>query len=186
MPEPLTVLGLSGSLRKDSFNTALLRELRRLAPADLSLELADYRDLPLYDGDLEAVATVEALRDRVAQADAVLIATPEYNYSIPGGLKNALDWLSRPAYESVFARKPVGVLSTSPSPIGGARAQGHLKTVLGGMVADLFPHPEVAIGAASQRVREGRIVDADTEALLARYIERFARWARRDADRSAR
>jgi chromate reductase len=175
----LKVIGFSGSLRKDSYNSAVLRELGRLAPARVSLEIADWRHVPVYDADLELPAVVADLKRQVADADAVLIVTPEYNYGIPGGLKNVLDWLSRPAFESVFAHKPVGVMSVSPGATGGARAQAQLKNVLLSMVAQVFPHPEVAIGAARERVVEGRIAREDTEKLLRGYMQRFGEWAAR-------
>ncbi|MDD9941087.1 MAG: NAD(P)H-dependent oxidoreductase [Myxococcales bacterium] len=179
MGDGLSILGFSGSLRRGSVNTAVLAELGRLSPKGVALQLADYRELPHFDPDLGEVEAVERLRTQVHHADAVLIATPEYNYSIPGPLKNALDWLSRPAYKSVFAGKPVGVLSASPSPVGGARAQQHLKTTLFGMVARIFPHPEVAIGGASDRIKDGRVVHEGTRQSLARYIAGFVAWAPR-------
>ena len=178
MPEAMDLVGFSGSLREGSLTTAVLGALGRLAPSCVSLEVAQYRDLPLFDADLRPPPSVQVLNQRVAQADGVLIVTPEYNYSIPGGLKNALDWLSRPAYQSVFAHKPVGVVSISAGPVGGARAQAHLKTVLGGMVAQVFPHPELAIGSANTRIEQGEVTDPSTEQLLLDYVNRFVAWAR--------
>lgn len=178
MAEPVQVIGFSGSLRQGSLNTALLRQLGELSP-EIALTIGQYRDLPHYDADLGTVPGVEALKKQVRSADAVLIVTPEYNYSVPGALKNALDWLSRPAFQSVFAGKPVGVLSVSPGAVGGARAQAHLKNVLLGMAAQVFPHPDVAIGAARERIQDGRIVQEDTRILLERYSKAFVDWTRR-------
>lgn len=179
MTNTVRVLGLSGSLRRESLNTAVLLEMAELTPPEVHIERLEYGDVPLYNTDLGEVASVEAARRRVADADAVLIVTPEYNYGIPGPLKNVLDWLSRPAYRSVFAHKPVGTLSVAPGAIGGARGQAHLKLVLGSMVCQLFPHPEVAINNATTRVQAGKVVDESTRALLTAYLEQFATWVRR-------
>lgn len=179
MTDPLRVVGFSGSLRKASLNTAVLEEMVRLAPPHVAIERLEYADVPLYNADLGEVESVEALRRRVAEADAVLVVSPEYNYGVPGPLKNVLDWLSRPGYRSVFAHKPVATLSVAPGVIGGARGQAHLKLVLGAMVCQLFPHPEVAIGSAASRLQGGRIVDESTRELLRAYLEQFADWVRR-------
>src|SRR5690606_23086457 len=110
-------------------------------------------DLPHFNADASEVgqAAVDELRAQIGGADAVLIATPEYNYSIPGVLKNAIDWTSRPSYRSVWAGKPVGILGASPGAVGTARAQGHLRQVLAGMTAQVSPHPEFALGQAASR-----------------------------------
>lgn len=179
MSDTLRVVGFSGSLRRASLNTAVLEELVRLAPPNATLERLEYGDVPLYNVDLGEVPAVEVLRRRVAEADAVLIVSPEYNYGIPGPLKNVIDWLSRPGYQSVFAQKPVATLSVAPGAIGGARGQAHLKLVLGAMVCQLFPHPEVAIGNAASRITDGKLVDESTRELLRTYLERFATWVRR-------
>src|SRR5665647_385174 len=110
---PLNVLALSGSLREKSYNTALLREASRLAPAGMAIEIAPIRDIPLYDADIEArgfPAAVTALSGKVKDADALLIATPEYNFSFPGVLKNTIDWLSRPPLDTALVRKPVAII----------------------------------------------------------------------------
>lgn len=176
--QPLNILAFSGSLREGSFNTAVLRELSTLVPAGVVLQIADYGDLPLYNADLGQVPAVLALKAKVAAADAVLIATPEYNYSIPGPLKNMLDWLSRPAFESVFAHKPVAVLSVSPGATGAVRAQAHLKNVLLAMVAQVFPHAEVGIGLAKQRIEDGKVSQEDTRALLKDFVGKFVTYVR--------
>ena len=110
----------------------------------------------------------------VREAAGVVIVTPEYNYGIPGGLKNALDWLSRPGFKSVFAGKRVAVLSVSPSVTGGVRAQGALKTVLGGMVAQVFPFPEVCLaGALAARGDDGGLADAGSRERVAGLVQAF-------------
>src|SRR5262245_11435250 len=112
-----TVIGISGSLRRGSYNSALLRLAVALAPAGCQIELASIREIPLYDGDVDAQgqpAAVVALKERIAAADGLLLATPEFNYSLPGVLKNAIDWLSRPAKDipRVFGGRAVGVIGT--------------------------------------------------------------------------
>ncbi|MGF1469099.1 MAG: NADPH-dependent FMN reductase [Sandaracinaceae bacterium] len=188
MPEandaPLEILGLAGSLRRASANRALLRAASSLLPDGARLQIAEIGDLPLYNTDLTAdgpVAEVERLEARIDAADAVLIATPEYNYGVPGVLKNALDWASRPAYQSVFAGKPVAIIGASGSAVGTARAQGQLKQVLLGMVAEPFPYPEVLVSRAGQRFQDGELADGDTEERLRTMLEAFVAWVRRRA-----
>jgi chromate reductase len=170
----MSILALSGSFRTQSVNTAALRTL-----ADLGVPLTvyDYTDVPLYNGDIEVPASVGALKQAIESASGVIIATPEFNYSVPGVLKNALDWASRPAYNSCFRGKPVAVLSASPSALGGARAQQHLKTILIGMNAQIFAWPEVAIAKAHQQIAEGRITDPQTREVLRDFGEHFVSWA---------
>ena len=124
-----TIIGLSGSLRRASYNTALLRTAAELAPAGCTVEIASIREIPLYDGDLEAEQDipqpVAALKNRVAAADGLLLVTPEYNNSIPGVFKNVIDWLSRPAADigRVFGGKPVGLIGATPGGMGTAFSQ---------------------------------------------------------------
>lgn len=181
----MRLLGISGSLRRASINTALLRAAAERLPEEDAFELAEIGDLPLYDSDIEdpeRLAPVERIKRQVSAADAVLVATPEYNYGIPGPLKNAIDWASRPAYQSPFAGKPVGVLGAAPGLIGTARAQGQLKQVLLGMAAQVFPFPEFAMGQAKSKLDEQlALTDAATLELLDRYLASFREWARRVA-----
>ncbi|MFF5264276.1 NADPH-dependent FMN reductase [Actinomadura viridis] len=146
---PLTFVAISGSLRRGSHNTGLLRALQRLAPSDVSIDLFEgLGALPHFDQDLEdrpAPAPVADLRRRVRRADGVIIATPEYNSSIPGVLMNALDWLSRPAHDPCLRAKPVAVLGASPSQFGTARAQIVLRQVLHRIQAPVVAHPEVTV-----------------------------------------
>ena len=130
----MKLLGIVGSLRADSYNAKLMREAQRLLPAGIELELYDgLRDIPAYDEDLEAGAqpAVEALKAAIAEADAVLFATPEYNGSIPGQLKNALDWVSRPFEHNPLRNKPVAVISASTGMFGAVWASAELRKVLG-------------------------------------------------------
>lgn len=180
MNQPLSILGLPGSLRAASLNRGVLRALAARMPDDTTLTIYELRDLPLYDGDLDiegGPASVNALKEAVAQADAVLFATPEYNYGVPGVLKNAIDWISRPAYRSVLAHKPVAIVSAASSPVGGARAQGQLKQILLGTVSDLLPSPELAIGQAQMRLTaEGDLLDEALEKSLSRLANDLVRF----------
>jgi len=172
-----TLLGLSGSLRQDSTNTALLRSIGHALPAGFELVIHDYSAVPLFNSDIEGLPdAVSALQQAIEAADGVLITTPEYNHSIPGVLKNALDWASRPAYHSPFRDKPTAIASASAGPVGGVRAQAHLKTVLLGMAASVFPWQELAVGRAGSMVVEGRIADERTERHIVAFAQGFAAW----------
>ena len=130
----MTVLAIPGSLRAGSYNTALARAASRVAPDDVEVEIFDgLRELPLYDGDIESeeIAAVEWLRDRIDDADALLVVTPEYNGSIPGALKNAIDWASRPRGDAALRGKTVAVAGASPGQYGALRAIQDLRRVLG-------------------------------------------------------
>jgi len=151
----MKVLGISGSLRRDSYNKKLLRAAEELLPADVELEMYDgLKSVPPYneEDDVQpALAAVAALRDAVAEADAILIATPEYNSSIPGQLKNALDWVSRPLATNALRNKPVAVVGASTGAFGAVWAQAELRKVLataGARVADI----ELAVGHAHEHL----------------------------------
>lgn len=181
-------MAFSGSLRAASRNTRLLRRVAELA-APVQLEIVDYREVPLYDHDVfehGLPAPVARLAEQVRAARGVLIATPEYNYGIPGPLKNALDWLSRPAYRSVFAGKPTAVLGVTSSPVGTARAQGQLKQVLLGMAAHVLPGPEVALGygALDDKGFDAWLTSDEIATKLGRFVDRFAEFADRLSPRS--
>lgn len=172
-----TLLGIAGSLRKGSTHRALLGVAEELLPAGVGWTTATIGGLPLFDGDLTPPPGVEAFKEAIAAADGVFIASPEYNYGIPGPLKNAIDWASRPAYRSVFAGKPVTMISASPGPIGGARMQAHLKGVLLGMAAHVYPAPEIAIGGIGSKLVDGALVDERTRERLRQHLEAFAAFA---------
>jgi chromate reductase len=165
MSSVINVLGISGSLRRGSLNTAALQAAIELAPADMHIDIAQIGDLPLYDDDVRTAgypASVLRLREQVRAADALLFAAPEYNYSIPGVLKNAIDWVSRPP-EQPFAGKPAAIMGVSPGAIGTARAQYHLRQI--GVFLDLrfLNKPEVMIGNSGDRFdAEGRLTDTAT------------------------
>jgi chromate reductase len=158
----ISVLGICGSLRKASFNHAALNTAIELKPAGMSVTVADISQIPLYDEDVRAEgfpAPVETLRQQIKAADALLFACPEYNYSMSGVLKNAIDWASRPAFASVLAYKPVAIMATSRGPLGGARCLEHMKTALDSCLSRITLAREVIITAAETRIKDGRLVD---------------------------
>lgn len=180
-----SILAVPGSLRAASTNRLLLEAARELAPADVVIELWDgLRAVPAFDEDAEGAPgeAVLDLRTRLAAADGVLIATPEYNQSIPGALKNALDWASRPYGVAEIVGKPVAVMGASPSPFGATWAQAELRKVLAASGADVLEQG-VAVGKAATRFDEtGSLVDAavraDVEAVVGALVARARDTAR--------
>lgn len=186
MTDTLTILGISGSLREGSFNTSLLRSAAELFPDGVTFQLYDgLGDIPHYSPDVDddalRPASVEVLKRLVTEADGVLISSPEYNWSIPGVLKNALDWCSRPVLRSPFAAKPVGIMSASPGTVGGARGQAHLREVLAGMAAAWFPSPGIVLGSAAKRIEDGRLAGEADREFLAKYLASFVEFVRHAA-----
>lgn len=165
----IRVLAIGGSLRQGSYNSLLLKQAQRQAPEGMSIDIADLSDIPLYNGDVQAQgfpASVQRIAEQAAQADAFLIATPEYNYSIPGVLKNAIDWLSRMP-GAPFQGKPVAIASASMGSLGGARAQYHLRQVL--IYLDVHPlnKPEFFLAAAHEKFSaDGELTDASSRDCL--------------------
>jgi chromate reductase len=182
MSAPLHILGISGSLRKGSYNSAALRAASELLPEDVTMEIFDLSSIPIYNDDVREQgypATVQALREKIASADAVLIATPEYNYSVPGVLKNAIDWASRPPSQP-FDGKPVGIMGASPGVLGTARAQYHLRQMFVFMNGMVLNRPEVMIGAANTKFdANGKLTDAVTRDFLQKFLVSLAAWSRR-------
>jgi chromate reductase len=181
MTRPVHVLGISGSLRRASFNTALLRAAAELLPADMTLEIHDLADIPLYHGDVEEAgppASVHAFKARIAAADALLIATPEYNYSVPGVLKNALDWASRPM-PSPMSGKPLAIIGAGGR-FGTVRAQLHLRQIA--VYLNLLPlnKPELMVPLAWEKFdRDGRLTDEPTRVALRELLAALGDWTRR-------
>ena len=169
----MRILGISGSLRRESHNSALLRAAAEHLPEGVELELWDgLRDVPAYDEDDDAdpaPTAVADLRSAVAGADAVLIATPEYNHSIPGALKNALDWASRPFATNAFRGTPVAVIGTSTGLFGAVWAQAELRKVLAAMGARVVD-AELALGQAADKFDDGVLVDAAEHERLAAMV----------------
>jgi chromate reductase len=175
----LTFLGISGSLRAKSLNTAALHAAAALLPEGVSLKFADLTDIPLYNGDVEAQglpASVQAFRAQIKAADALLFCTPEYNFSVPGVLKNAIDWASRPP-EHPFAGKPIAIMGASPGMLGSARAQYHLRQVFIFMDGKILNKPEVMIaGAMGKFDAEGKLTDEPTRQAIAAQLVALKAW----------
>ncbi|HEY6962715.1 MAG TPA: NAD(P)H-dependent oxidoreductase [Gaiellaceae bacterium] len=174
----MRVLAISGSLRDASNNTALLRALREEAPEGVEVELWDgLKTIPPYDADDDVVpgpGPVEAFRSLVREADAVFFATPEYNSSVPGALKNALDWASRPLATNVFRNKPVAVIGSSAGAFGGVWASAELRKVLGAMGARVTD-VELAVGHAGEKFDEqGRLIDGGVRQALRDGLQTLA------------
>jgi chromate reductase, NAD(P)H dehydrogenase (quinone) len=184
------VVAFAGSLRRDSFNRALIRAARDLAPQGMSIELIEIGSLPFYNADLEAEgdpAAVAAFKSSVEQADGVLIATPEYNDGIPAVLTNAIDWGSRLPVRAPLTDLPVAIMGASPSQVGTARGQMHLRQILGHIRARVLPPPEVLVARAHERFdKELRLTDHGTQRVLVDLLQRFSRWIEREqaADRA--
>lgn len=174
----MKILAISGALRKDSYNTQLLRAVRELAPKDMEIEIVTLHGIPLYDGDEEdkhgVPESVKALQARIREADGVIIATPEYNFSIAGVLKNALDWLSRSG--NPFKWKRVGVMGASGGPVGTARAQYHLRQNLVGLEAITMPKPEIFVGPSDKKFTGGKLTDEDTRKVIVAWLAAFKDW----------
>jgi chromate reductase, NAD(P)H dehydrogenase (quinone) len=182
--EPTRIVAFAGSLRRRSFNRALVEAAREIAPPALTIDSIEIGGLPFYDADLEAQGDPPAVAEfkaALAAADGVLIATPEYNDGIPGVLTNALDWGSRLPGRSPLAGKPTMVMGASPSQVGTARAQLHLRQVLGHVQARVLPPPELLVARAHERFdAELRLTDEGTRRLLADVLRRFELWIARE------
>lgn len=178
----LSVLGIPGSLRRGSFNRKLLEAAQRLAPDDLNVAIFDLQDVPLYDRDVEAEGDppgVTALKNAIREADAVVIATPEYQHSVPGVLKNALDWASRPPSDPPLRHKPIAIVGATVGRYGTARAQMHLREVLAYNAAMVLQRPEVMVAKANEAFDEdGRLVDEGAKRFLGEMLASLAAWSR--------
>jgi chromate reductase len=180
------VLGIAGSLRRDSFNRQLLDNARQLAPATLIVEPFDLADVPLYNADLDTddarPEAVRRLKEAVAASHAVLFCSPEYNHGVPGVLQNAIDWVSRPAFKSPLVGKPVGMMGASGGVSGTMRGQQMLKLVLMSTLAAIFPHPGVAIPLAREKFdAAGALAHEPTRDFVAAYLRDFATWLGRQS-----
>ena len=182
MPETVNILGFAGSLRKESYNRSALRAAVKLVPAGVTLTTFDLAGIPPFNQDHERKPpeTVQQFKAAVLKADAILIATPEYNYSVPGVLKNSIDWASRPYGESAWDGKPVGIMGASGGMLGTARAQYHLRQMF--VFLNMFPlnQPEVMIASADEKFDEnGNVKDEKTVQKIQELLEALADWTRR-------
>jgi chromate reductase len=178
----LRVLGISGSLRKASFNTALLRAAQEFAPEGMEIAIFDLKDIPLYNADVEALgdpAPVAALKEAIRQADGVLFVTPEYNHSISGVLKNAIDWASRDRGPGSLAGKPVTMMGAGGM-AGTARAQLDLEHILSETLALTMVKPGVLVSFPRMKFdAQGRLTDEETRAFVRKHLDAFVAWIAR-------
>jgi len=167
--EKIKIFGFAGSLRKDSYNKSLLRAAAELLPENTELEIFDLEGIPLFNEDLESqtVAKVREFKAKIKAADAILIATPEYNYSMPGVLKNAIDWASRPYGDNSFEDKTLAIMGASIGNIASARAQYHLRQSCVCLNMHLLNKPEVMVGAVQGKVdKNGILTDEKTKEII--------------------
>lgn len=179
----LTFLGIAGSLRAASYNRGLIRAAMEVAPPGTSVVSYDLAEIPIFNADVEADGDPPAVADfkrSIANADALLIATPEYNHCVPGVLKNAVDWASRPARQSVLTDKPVAILGASTGRGATARAQAHLRDGLAYTNGLVLPLPEVLVGLAREKFDgNGNLTDPDTREEVSDLLVALAAWTRR-------
>ena len=174
----MNIIAISGSLRKGSFNTALLRTVKARAPAAMAIEIVTLDGIPLFNEDDEARSglpeIVKAIQAKIRAADGIIIATPEYNFSVPGVLKNATDWLSRSG--NPFKWKRAGVMGASEGPVGTARSQYHLRQNLVGLEAITMPKPEIFVTNSESKFKDGALTDEATLKVVDRWIKAFEEW----------
>jgi len=181
MSDSLKILGFAGSLRKDSYNRALLRASLELLPADAALEIFEIGEIPVFNSDLESSPpeAVKEFKQKIKAADAILVVTPEYNYSVPGVLKNAIDWASRPYGDNAFESKPVAIMSASTGMLGGARAQYHLRQSFIFLNMRPVNKPEVFVAFAPQKFdANGKLIDEKTREVVKSLIISLVEWTR--------
>jgi chromate reductase, NAD(P)H dehydrogenase (quinone) len=178
----LKILGFAGSLRAGSYNRALLQAAIDLLPEGVTLEIFDLIGIPAFNQDIEMdmPPKVKEFKSKIREADAILIATPEYNYSVPGVLKNAIDWASRPYGDNSFDGKPVALMSASPGMLGGVRAQYHLRQSF--VYLNMYPvnGPDVIVNFAQQKFdANGNLVDDNTKTFLGQLLQNLVNWTKR-------
>ena len=179
MGSPVTILGIAGSLRKKSFNRWTLRAAQEVAPPDAQIEIFELDGIPPFNQDEEGnpPEKVVEFKERIRASDAILIATPEYNYSIPGVLKNAIDWASRPYGDSAWDDKPVAVMGASIGSMGTSRAQYHLRQSFVFLNMHPVSQPEVMISNVASRFDEqGILTDQDTQDRIRQLLEALVKW----------
>jgi len=183
MAESVRILGFAGSLRRGSYNRALLHAAQGLAPEGMTIEIFDLVEVPLYNADVEAQGDppgVAAFKQAIRAADGLLMVTPEYNHGVPGVMKNAIDWASRPPQDAVLARKPVGLLGASPGMTGSARGQSQLRQAFEFTNSYCMPQPEVLVARAHEKFdAEGKLTDETTAKFLGTWLVAFQAWVLR-------
>lgn len=183
MSDNIRILGVAGSLRHASLNRALLRAAGEVAPEGVTIEPFDLAVVPLYNGDVEAGGDPEgvaAFKAAIRAADGVLFACPEYNHGVPGVMKNAVDWASRPPGDAALNGKPVGIVGASPGQTGSARGQSQLRQAFEFTNSFCMPQPEILVFRAHEKFdADGRLIDEPTRKYLARYVAALAAWVAR-------
>ncbi|MGB3974837.1 MAG: NAD(P)H-dependent oxidoreductase [bacterium] len=179
MNKPIRILGIAGSVRQHSYNRGVLKAAAELVPEDVTLEIFDIADVPDFNQDKEQnpPAKIVELKKRIREADAILFATPEYNYSVPGVLKNVIDWVSRPYGDNAWEGKPAAIMGASIGAIATARAQYHLRQIM--VFLNMFPvnQPEVMIGNAAQKFdKNGNLVDEKTKNFIRQHLQVLVDW----------
>jgi len=181
----MNIVAICGSLRKGSYNRMLMQALPSLAPAGMSIkEAPSFTEFPLYNADIQNStgfpAAVRTLADAIRGADGVVFCTPEYNFSVPGALKNAIDWVSR-LPDQPFAGKPVAIQSASPGPLGGGRVQYELRRTMVFLDAFTLNKPEIFVGSCASKIddKTGEVKDETTRGLLKQQLEAFAKFVER-------
>jgi chromate reductase len=186
METAFKIIGFAGSLRKNSYNRALLRAALELVPEGVELEIFDLEGIPPFNQDLEnePAEKVKEFKAKIRAADAVLIVTPEYNYSIPGVLKNAIDCASRPPGDNAFEHKPVAMMGASIGMMGTARAQYHLRQCFVFLSCFALNHPEVMVPFAQEKInKDGSVTDQKTRELIRQLLESLVSWSKRLSSR---
>ncbi len=181
MNKPIRILGIAGSLRRKSFNRAALRAAQQLVPEDAVLDIFELDGIPVFseDDEPQPPAKVVEFKKRIREADAILFVTPEYNYSIPGVLKNAIDWASRPYGDSAWTDKPAAIMGASVGTLGTARAQYHLRHVFVFLNVHAVNQPEVMIANATQNFdSEGKLTNETTKNLIRQLLANLVTWTR--------
>jgi chromate reductase len=179
MDKKVHILGFAGSLRKQSYNKAILAAALEVAPENTTLEIFDLEGIPPFNQDLEGQPSdkVKVFKSKVRASDAILIATPEYNYSIPGVLKNAIDWASRPYGDNAFDGKPVAVMGASIGMLGTARAQYHLRQSFVFLNMHPLNQPEVMVPFANEKIdQNGKVIDEKTKKKIGELLEKMVVW----------
>jgi chromate reductase, NAD(P)H dehydrogenase (quinone) len=179
---PFVILGIAGSLRRQSYNRALLRAAQELAPDGTTIESFELDGIPSFNQDEDASppAKVAELKKRIRSADAILFVTPEYNYSVPGVLKNAIDWASRPYGDSAWNGKPVAIMGATVGTLGTARAQYHLRQMFVFLNMYAVNQPEVMVSNAHKHFdQDGTLTDETTKKLIQQLLEELVSWTRR-------
>ena len=186
----MDIISICGSLRKGSYNRVLMNALPALAPAGMSIkEAPSFREFPLYNADIQNSsgfpATVTTMADAIRSADGVIFCTPEYNFSIPGGLKNAIDWVSRLPNQP-FAGKPIAIQSVSPGPLGGGRVQYDLRRTMVFLDALTLNKPEIFVGSCATKIDEksGELKDDTTRNFVKQQLDAFAKFIERHGSRT--